>query len=96
MTPALPFNSVVLVTGVNGFIGSHVADQLLLAGYRVRGTARKVSKADSLKAFWENKYGPGKVEIVEVPEIGTKGAFDEAVNGMFLYPVFHVNISYKL
>jgi hypothetical protein len=49
-----------------------------------------------LKAFWENKYGPGKVEIVEVPEIGTKGAFDEAVNGMFLYPVFHVNISYKL
>jgi len=39
----------VLVTGVSGFVGSHVAAQLLADGYRVRGTARG-SKLDSLKA----------------------------------------------
>jgi nucleoside-diphosphate-sugar epimerase len=81
MTPVIPLNSIVLVTGVNGFIGSHVANELMLAGYRVRGTVRKSSQADGLIAFWKKKYGPGKVEIVEVPEMGTKGAFHEAVKG---------------
>jgi hypothetical protein len=95
MTPAIPLNSVVLVTGVNGFIGSHVANELILAGYRVRGTVRKVSKADGLKAFWEKKYGPGKVEIVEVPEMGTKGAFDEAVKGMFPVQYLHKHLLQK-
>lgn len=88
MTPAIPCNSLVLVTGVNGFIGSHVADQLMEAGYKVRGTVRMVSKADGLKAFWDMKYGPGKIEIVEVPEMATKGSFDKAVKGAFWRSVF--------
>lgn len=96
MTLAIPLNSVVLVTGVNGFIASHIADQLLLAGYRVRGTARTTSKAEGLKAYWEKKCGHGKVEIVTVPEIGTKGAFDEAVKGMLLVSICHDGLSYKL
>lgn len=36
---------LVLVTGVNGYIASHVANELLLAGYRVRGTVRNVEKS---------------------------------------------------
>lgn len=36
--PAIAPGSLTLVTGVNGFIGSHIADQLLSLGYRVRGT----------------------------------------------------------
>ncbi|PMD39988.1 NAD(P)-binding protein [Hyaloscypha variabilis F] len=82
MAPAIPLDSVVLVTGVNGFIGSHIADQFLQAGYKVRGTVRKASKADGLKALWEKKYGPGQFEVVEVPEMAVKGAFDEAVKGV--------------
>jgi nucleoside-diphosphate-sugar epimerase len=72
MTLAIPLNSTVLVTGVNGFIGSHVADQLLQNGYKVRGTARKLSRRDCVKAFWEKEHSLGKVEMVEVPEIGSK------------------------
>jgi nucleoside-diphosphate-sugar epimerase len=94
MAPAIPLGSVVLVTGVNGFIGSHIADQFLQAGYKVRGTVREASKADGLKALWEKNYGSGKFEAVEVPEMAIEGAFDEAVKGMFLRPMsFHTPLT---
>ncbi len=51
--PAIPKDSLVLVTGVNGYIASHIADQFLEAGYRVRGTARSASKAQPLADVFE-------------------------------------------
>jgi uncharacterized protein YbjT (DUF2867 family) len=75
-------DQVVLVTGISGFLGSHVADQFLKAGYRVRGTAREVSKVDAIKKIFDSKYGAGKVEVVAVPDITVEGAFDEAVKGI--------------
>jgi nucleoside-diphosphate-sugar epimerase len=38
-------NTTVLVTGVSGFLGGHVALQLLQRRYRVRGTLRRMSSA---------------------------------------------------
>ena len=81
MAPAIPKDSLVLVTGVNGYIGSHIADQLLEAGYRVRGTTRSVEKVKGLSALWEKNHGPGKFEVIVVPDMSTAGAFDEAVKG---------------
>lgn len=40
----------VLLTGISGFLGGHVALQLLEAGYVVRGSVRDLSKADKVKA----------------------------------------------
>lgn len=40
----------VLVTGISGFLGGHVALQLLAAGYAVRGSIRSLSKADKVRA----------------------------------------------
>lgn len=74
--------SLVLVTGINGFIGGHVADQFLEAGYNVRGTARTVAKADTIKNCLTERHGEGKLEIVAVPDIAVNGAFDEAMKGM--------------
>ena len=39
----------VLVTGISGFLGGHLALQLLNAGYVVRGSIRSLSKADKVR-----------------------------------------------
>ncbi|KAF7926117.1 uncharacterized protein EAE97_010417 [Botrytis byssoidea] len=82
MSPAIPKDSTVLVTGINGYIGSHVADQLLKAGYRVRGTTRDASKVKKLLDLWEEQYGKDRVEVAVVPNMANEGAFDEAVKGV--------------
>lgn len=41
----------MLVTGSSGFIGSHIVDQLLLAGYTVRGTVRSEKQVVSSQAL---------------------------------------------
>ncbi|KAJ7663854.1 NAD-P-binding protein [Mycena polygramma] len=84
MTTTIKQGSLVLVTGVNGFIASHVADQLLAAGYNVRGTTRSAEKAKWLYELFDNckKYGPGRFAAVSVVDMGSDGAFDEAVKGV--------------
>ncbi|KAL8709192.1 MAG: hypothetical protein Q9220_006072 [cf. Caloplaca sp. 1 TL-2023] len=79
--PAILLDSLVLVTGISGYIGSHVADQLLQAGYRVRGSVRDESKAAWVTDLFVKRYGQGKVETVIVPDMASPGAFDEACKG---------------
>lgn len=40
----------VLLTGISGFIAKHVALKLLNAGYNVRGTVRRLDRADEVRA----------------------------------------------
>ncbi|KAJ4357074.1 hypothetical protein N0V95_002812 [Ascochyta clinopodiicola] len=79
--PAIPYDSTIVVTGCSGFIGSHVADQALAAGYKVRGTSRDSRKNQWLADLFKEKHGEGRFELVEVPDLGKEGAFDEAVKG---------------
>ncbi|KAF2135660.1 uncharacterized protein K452DRAFT_354301 [Aplosporella prunicola CBS 121167] len=81
-TPAIPKGSTVLVTGGNGFIGSHVADQLLTYGYNVRGTSRDPAKHVWVSNVFDKKYGKGRFELVAVPDMEADGAYDEAVKGV--------------
>lgn len=41
---------LVLLTGVSGFIAKHIALKLLNAGYSVRGTLRRLDRADEVRA----------------------------------------------
>ena len=80
--PAIAPGSLILVTGANGFIGSHVADQLIQAGYRVRGTSRTTSKIEWVKEMFDKKHGEGKFETVVVENMAEPGSFDKACIGI--------------
>lgn len=80
--PALPSGSVVLVTGANGLTGSHIANQLLLAGYYVRGTVRDPAKNKWLLDYFDGKYGKGRFQMVQVQDVGTDGAFERVLKGV--------------
>ncbi|KAI0704263.1 NAD(P)-binding protein [Cytidiella melzeri] len=73
----MPTN-LVLLTGISGFIGSHIAHALLKSGYRVRGTARSIKV--SVVQHRYKSYGD-KVEIVGVDDI-IAGSFEEALKGV--------------
>ncbi|CAD6893780.1 unnamed protein product [Tilletia controversa] len=71
----------VLVTGPTGFIGAHVALDLLQHGYRVRGTVRSQKKFDQLVAQPEFAKYRDHFEAVVVEDLAT-GDFSEAVKGV--------------
>ena len=79
--PAVPYGSLIVVTGASGFIGSYVVDQALSAGYKVRGTTRRRKKSAWLAEYFDEKHGSGLFELIEVPEMAEEGAFDEVVKG---------------
>jgi nucleoside-diphosphate-sugar epimerase len=83
--PAIEKGSTVLVTGANGFIASHLVDQLLKLEYKVRGTVRTEAKGEWVKKYFDDKYGKGKLDLVVVPDMAKKGAFDDAVKGDYAY-----------
>ncbi|OAQ64093.1 aldehyde reductase protein [Pochonia chlamydosporia 170] len=77
-SPVLQPGCKILVTGASGFVGSHVADQLLSAGYKVRGTTRDTAKNAWLVTLFETRYGVGSFELVSVPNL----ALDEALDAV--------------
>lgn len=75
----LPPGSRILVTGCNGFIGSHVVDQLLMLSYLVRGTVREPKPW--LNEFFDQKYGKGKFESFILSNLDSEVDCEKAVEG---------------
>lgn len=72
---------LVLVTGANGFIASHIVASLLAVGARVRGTVRDLAR----RPAYEHLLGlPGAADRLELVEahLLVPGAFDTAVAGV--------------
>jgi nucleoside-diphosphate-sugar epimerase len=80
--PTISKGEVILVTGVTGYIGSHVADQALAAGYKVRGAVRDVPKSQWLQEFFDKKYGHGNFDSVALKNILDQDALATAVKGV--------------
>lgn len=76
-----PADKIILVSGINGYIASHIGLQLLQKGYIVRGTSRSAAAKDHLLsgAF---KGHDSHYQHVQVKDIVAPGAFDEAVKGV--------------
>jgi nucleoside-diphosphate-sugar epimerase len=73
--------ATVFVTGVNGLLGSYIADQLLLHGYNVRGAVRNVEKTEWLVKYFNDKYNGSIFELVGVPDMTAEGCYDSLVEG---------------
>ncbi|EJD46901.1 NAD(P)-binding protein [Auricularia subglabra TFB-10046 SS5] len=78
--PAISPPATVLVTGITGFIGSHVAHAYLSAGFAVRGTARSATKGEHLRSLFERDF-PGKFELV-VADIEDADSLVSAARGV--------------
>lgn len=79
---AIPPGSLVLVTGANGYVASHICDRLLKAGYKVRGTVRSADKAALLTEVLEARYPKDAFHFVVVPDMAKSDAFEEAMKGV--------------
>ena len=67
----------VLLTGCNGFVGSHILEQLLSRDLSVRGIVRSQAKAQQVLSDFPN-FGT-KLDFGIVPDITAPGAFDSVV-----------------
>src|SRR5271155_1597830 len=67
----------VLLTGANGFVGSHILEQLLARGASVRSIVRSEAKAQQVLSDFPN-WG-NQLDFGIVPDITAPGAFDKAV-----------------
>jgi nucleoside-diphosphate-sugar epimerase len=68
-----------LLTGANGFIASHILEQLLASGSPVIATVRSEAKAHQLLDEFE-EYPAGQLSVVTVPDMTVPGAFDAALS----------------
>ncbi|MCJ1388341.1 hypothetical protein MMC18_001187 [Xylographa bjoerkii] len=77
-----------LVTGANGFVATHVVDQLITAGYQVTGSIRTASKG--VEILQDNPRYAGQFTPVIMTDMYRPGAWDQIFqNGNFDY-FFHV------
>lgn len=77
----LPTGSLIVVTGANGYVGSHVVDQFLRLGYRVRGVVRDPNKSIWLTGYVNKKYGNDVFELFEVKDLTDIDAMKKALEG---------------
>ena len=82
-------HKIVLITGINGYIASHIGLELLKRGYSVRGTSRSPSAAQRLLSPEDGPFHPyhAQYQHMVVPDITVDGAFDDAVQGV--YSIIH-------
>lgn len=68
----------VLLTGANGFLGSHILSQLLAAGHSVRAVVRSTAKETQIYSDFPS-FPKSQLETFIVPDMTMPGAFASAV-----------------
>lgn len=79
----LTCHSYILVTGATGMVGSHVVDNLLRKGFKVRAVVR--SKAKAVKMQETHKRFVDQLDFYHIDDLSTPGVFNNAladINGV--------------
>jgi nucleoside-diphosphate-sugar epimerase len=72
---------IVVLTGITGFLGGHLARELLASGYHVRGSLRNPARADDVrKALWDAGEDISRLEFVTL-NLNSDAGWDEAMAG---------------
>ena len=72
---------IVVLTGITGFLGGHLAKELLNAGYHVRGSLRNPARADAVrKALWDAGEDISRLEFVTL-NLTSDAGWDAAMAG---------------
>ena len=77
MLSLLRSRSYVLVTGATGMVGSHVVDNLLRKGFKVRAVVR--SKAKAAKMQETHKHFIDQLDFYHIADLSTPGVFNNAL-----------------
>ena len=84
-------SKTILLTGVNGYIASHIALLLLQHGYTVLGTSRNASTLDNL--LKQPAFAPfkdtGRLKHTVIKDITTLAAFEGPISDPSVYGVIH-------
>ena len=77
---------LVFITGATGFIGSHVVQQTLAAGYKVRLSVRKQAQIDGIRNLFSEHAN--NLDFVIVSDFTAPDAFTKALQNVTY--VFHL------
>lgn len=72
----------ILITGVSGYLATHVVDHFLRAGYSVRGTVRSAETAQKVHRNFPQYAETKQLTFAIVPDVSVEGAFNEAIEGV--------------
>lgn len=70
----------ILVSGISGFIGSHIAMEGIRRGYAIRGTVRTESKKEGVQAIFR-KYSPENLPEIFIADLLKSEGWLEAADG---------------
>ncbi|GKT57041.1 NAD dependent epimerase/dehydratase [Colletotrichum tofieldiae] len=73
-------NQTLLVTGANGYIGTHIVGLALERGYNVRATARSESSFANLRTLFLN--ASDRLSFAVVPDITKHESYEDALAGV--------------
>ena len=81
--PSLPPNSLIVVTGITGYIAQHVGLAALKAGLRVRATVRSLSRSEEVRAAYA-KHGVdiNNLDFVVIDDLTSEAQLANAIKGV--------------
>lgn len=72
----------VLITGASGWLGSHIAEEALKRGLRVRLSTRSQEKIQPLVDALKTNFDASDIDVAVVTDFAQPGAYDEAIKGV--------------